>query len=157
VQHVHSQDRSIVVHNPSRNRIGDRFRDPVVAILLPGGALMSSADRPRHRSSDKRPTQSQRIRELRLALIEAGCVSLDQQAAVLGLSRSTTWAILRGNPTCTGLPPALIARMLRAPKLPQAARAVLMNYVSEKSQGAYGHSDVQRERLTAQLKRHGLL
>ena len=102
-----------------------------------------------------RPTQSQRIRELREALIEAGCVSLDQQAAVLGLLRSTTWAVLSNN--CAGLPAALLAHMLRASKLPQSARAILVSYVREKSHGAYGHSDAQRERFTAQLKRLGVL
>jgi hypothetical protein len=106
--------------------------------------------------SQMRARQSQRIRELRQALVEAGFVSLDQQAAVLGLSRSTTWAVLRGNHKRTGLQAALIARMLTAPKLPQAARAILVNYVTEKSQGAYGHSDVQCQRFNALLKRLGL-
>jgi hypothetical protein len=112
-----------------------------------------SARRPVSIASDLRARQSRRIRELRQVLIDAGFVSLDQQAAILGLSRSTTWAVLRGNHKCSGLRATLIARMLTAPKLPQAARTILVNYVSEKSQGLYGHSDLQRERFTARLKR----
>jgi hypothetical protein len=107
--------------------------------------------------SAMRARQCQKIRGLRQALIEAGFISLDQQAKVLGLSRSTTWAVLRGNHKCTGLRATLIVRMLTAPKLPQEVRSILVSYVNEKSQGAYGHSDKQRERFTAQLKWLGLL
>ena len=43
-----------------------------------------------------RAGQANKIRELRQALIDAGFVSLDQQATALGLPRSTTWAVLKG-------------------------------------------------------------
>jgi hypothetical protein len=99
-----------------------------------------------------RARQTQRIRDIRAALIDSGFVSLDQQAAALGLSRSTTWAVLRGNHKCTGLRAALVARMLASPRLPRAAQTILLNYIHEKSQGAYGHNDLQRQRFIAQLE-----
>ena len=104
-----------------------------------------------------RARQTQRIRDIRATLIGRGFVSLDEQAAALGLSRSTTWAVLQGNHKCTGLRAALVARMLASPKLPLATRATLLNYIHEKSQGAYGHNYLQRQRFIAQLERYGLV
>jgi len=103
-----------------------------------------------------RARQMQRIRDIRAALVSSGFVSLDQQTRALGLSRSTTWAVLQGNHKCTGLRAKLIARMLASPTLPRNARTVLLAYVSERTQGAYGHGQLQRLRFVAQLQRHGL-
>jgi hypothetical protein len=102
-----------------------------------------------------RATQASKIRELRQALIDAGFISLDQQAAVLGLSRSTTWAVLKGNHKCSGLRASVIARMWAAPNLPPAAKRVLADYVIERSHGGYGHSDVICNRFVAQLEKSG--
>jgi len=102
-----------------------------------------------------RLAQVNKIRELRQALIDAGFVSLDQQAAALGLSRSTTWAVLKGNHKCSGLRAGLIARMWGAPNLPAAAKKVLKQYVIEKSNGAYGHNEMMRKRFVAQLEQSG--
>jgi hypothetical protein len=41
--------------------------------------------------------QTSKIRELKSALIQSGFIVLDEQANALGLSRSTTWTILRGD------------------------------------------------------------
>jgi hypothetical protein len=82
-----------------------------------------------------RTSQGDKIRELRRALINAGFVSLDQQAIALDLPRSTTWAILKGDHKCSGLRGALVARMWSAPKLPPAVQRVLADYVIEKSRG----------------------
>src|SRR6185503_15933967 len=97
--------------------------------------------------------QASRIIELRQALIDAGYRTLDRQAMALGLCRSTTWTVLRGNYKGPGLRAALVARMWGSPKLPPTARTVLANYVTEKSQGAYGHKEDQRERFIDQLRR----
>ena len=101
----------------------------------------------------KRTRQASRIRDLRQALIEAGHKSLDQQATALGLCRSTTWTVLRGDHKCIGLGAALVARMWVAPELPPTARTILANYITEKSEGAYGHNEDQRERFIARLRR----
>ena len=106
-------------------------------------------------SQAMRTRQTKRIREIRQALIEAGFVSLDQQAAALGLSRSTTWAVLQGNHKCSGLRAALLARVLAAPNLPGSVRTILVTYINEKAQGAYGHNDLQRQHFIFRLKRFG--
>jgi hypothetical protein len=102
-----------------------------------------------------RVSQINKIRELRKALIDAGFVSLDQQATALGLSRSTTWAVLKGNHKCSGLRAGLIARMWRAPNLPAAAKRILADYVIEKARGGYGHNELTRKRFIAQLEKSG--
>jgi len=103
-----------------------------------------------------RARQTQRIRAIRAALISSGFVSLDQQTMALGISRSTTWAVLQGNHKCTGLRAELVVRMLGSPKLPRNVRTILLTYVTERARGAYGHGQPQRLRFMAQLRQHGL-
>lgn len=42
--------------------------------------------------------------------------------------------------------------MWGSPKLPPAARTMLANYVTEKSQGAYGHKEGQCKRFIDQFR-----
>jgi len=95
--------------------------------------------------------QSAKIRELRQALADAGLRTLDQQAKCLGLSRSTAWAVLKGNHKCSGLSAALIKRMLASPQLPPSAREVIFEYVAKKSAGAYGHHEKRLQIFRAEL------
>jgi hypothetical protein len=95
--------------------------------------------------------QSSKIRELRDALLSAGFVTLDRQAKALGLSRSTTWTILKGNHKASGLSASIISRMLAAPQLPPLARSKILEYVEEKAAGLYGGSRAQRRRFAARL------
>ena len=53
--------------------------------------------------SEAKARQSNKIRELRLALRRAGLIGLDEQAQALGLPRSTTWKILKGGHKASGL------------------------------------------------------
>ena len=84
--------------------------------------------------------QCAKIAELRLVLLQAGYHSLDKQASVLGLSRSTTWAVLQAHHKASGLSGSVIKRMLRSPDLPPTARQWIDEYVAEKLAGNYGHS-----------------
>src|SRR5262245_65480035 len=70
--------------------------------------------------------QCAKIRELGEALVASGISTLDQQAEALGLSRSTTWTILKGDHKASGLSAAIINRMLTAPQLPPRVRAVVL-------------------------------
>jgi hypothetical protein len=90
--------------------------------------------------------QCAKIAELRQVLLRAGYPSLDRQASALGLSRSTTWAILQAGHKGSGVSGSVIKRMLRAPTLPPAAKKWIAEYVSEKLSGAYGHS-IKRLRI----------
>ena len=97
--------------------------------------------------------QCEKLRDLREALTDAGFQSLTEQAAALGLSRSTAWTVLQGHHKASGLSPAIVSRMMASPRLPQSARIVLLEYIQEKSAGAYGHRDTQVSRFLQGLKR----
>ena len=102
-------------------------------------------------SRDLKTKQSLKIQELRHALAAAGFVALDEQAEVLGLSRSTTWAVLKGNHKCSGLSAGVISRMLSSPRLPSSVRRTILEYIEEKSAGSYGHSKERLSKFVAQL------
>ena len=98
-----------------------------------------------------RAVQSSKMRELKDVLVAAGFVALDEQAAALGLCRSTTWTIMRGAHKNSGLSVAVINRMLACPRLPGPVRAKLIEYVREKMAGCYGHSQAQLRRFADRL------
>ena len=83
--------------------------------------------------------QAAKLTGLREALIAAGCDTIAKQAAVLGLLRSTTWALLNSDKRA-GPSAGVIKRILSSPKLPPGARRKVEEYVKEKSRGLYGHS-----------------
>ena len=109
----------------------------------------------------KKARQSAKIIELKQALVDAGLVVLDQQAEVLGLSRSTTWTILKGNHKGSGLSAAVIKRILASRQLPPLVRVKVLEYVEEKAAGCYSHSSSVRRkfvnRLSAKLIERGRL
>ena len=109
---------------------------------LSGSASVSTIMRERQRS---------KIREIGAALVTSGFSTLDDQAKVLGLSRSTVWALLRADHKSSGLSAAVINRMLSAPQLPVLVRAKILEYIEEKSEGLYGHKKLHLRRFTRGL------
>ena len=99
--------------------------------------------------------QIETLKELRSVLIAKGFNSLDKQAAVLCLPRSTAWFVLHGNHKCTGLNAALVVRMLRSEELPEEARSIVIQYVQERVKGAYGHSELLRRSFVMRLETLG--
>jgi hypothetical protein len=102
-------------------------------------------------SQDVKDRQSSKLKELSDTLIAAGFGSLDEQATALGLSRSTTWTILKARHKNYGLSGALINRILQRPGLPRPVRAKLIEYVQEKASGFYGHNKIQLRRFRERL------
>jgi hypothetical protein len=100
--------------------------------------------------ADMKARQTAKIQELGQALIDAGFRTLDAQADALGLSRSTAWTILKTCHKTSGLSAAIIERMLDS-KLPPRARAIIVEYVEEKSFGLYGGSTRQQQRFAVRL------
>ena len=88
--------------------------------------------------SDLKARQSAKVREIGEALLAVGYDNLDAQAAALGLSRSTTWTIIRGTHKSSGLSAAILNRMLSAPDLHSLVRRKILEYTLEKSAGLYG-------------------
>ncbi len=101
--------------------------------------------------AEMKARQSSKIRELGDALIDAGLLTLDEQATALGLCRSTTWTIFRANHKASGLSATIINRMLMSPQLPPLARAKIVEYVQEKAAGLHGHNKMQLRRFDARL------
>jgi hypothetical protein len=101
--------------------------------------------------ADMKARQAAKIRELGDALIACGIVTLDAQAEALGLSRSTTWTILKGNHKSSGLSGAIINRMLAAPQLPPLVRAKVLEYIEEKTAGLYGDCQPRLRKFVALL------
>jgi predicted DNA-binding transcriptional regulator AlpA len=95
--------------------------------------------------------QAAKILELGEALIAAGHLRLDDQATLLGLSRSTTWTIVRAKHKATGLSASVIKRMLAQPRLPAMVRIKIFEYVDQKSAGMYGHNATQVRRFVEAL------
>ena len=101
--------------------------------------------------SEVKARQSAKIRELGQALIDAGLLTLEAQAGALNLPRNTEWTILKTCHKTSGLSAAIIERMLGSSKLPPRARAIILEYVEEKTFGLYGASRRQQQRFAVRL------
>jgi hypothetical protein len=100
--------------------------------------------------------QRSKIKEIGDALVTAGLLTLDAQANMLGLCRSTTWSVLQANYKTSGLSATIINRMLAAPRLDPIVRAKILEYVEEKTAGLYGDSKTRLRRFTASLSINGV-
>jgi hypothetical protein len=69
-------------------------------------------------SAPSKMRQWVKLSQIKEALVQSGFKTLDDQAAALGLSRSTAWSILRGKHKNSGLSSAVILRMLTRADLP---------------------------------------
>ena len=95
-------------------------------------------------SGSARTQQRLKIEEIGTTLAQCGFVALDEQAYVLGLTRSTAWTVIRGKHKTSGLSATTINRMLATGRLPLRVRLTLLEYIAEKMSGAYGD---QKHRL----------
>ena len=102
-----------------------------------------------HVGRDGALKQREKIRQIAKVLREGGKASVSELAGALGLSRSTTWALLKADHKTSGLHAKLIGRMLAHKDLPPSVRSVLREYIIEKATGHYGHSSVRRRRFAA--------
>ena len=101
--------------------------------------------------SDMKARQADKMREIGEALVTAGYDNLDDQATALGLSRSTTWTIIRGTHKSSGLGAATLNRMLSAPGLHVLVRRKVLEYIAEKSAGRYGSPQNCLQRFNQRL------
>jgi hypothetical protein len=102
-------------------------------------------------SRSARTQQRLKIEQITRTLAECGFVALDEQADVLGLSRSTAWTILRGKHKTSGLSAMTINRMLTTGRLPPRVRLKLLEYIAEKLSGAYGDRKHRLEAFASRI------
>lgn len=96
--------------------------------------------------------QCQKLGELKTVLLDCGFTTLAQQAAALGLCRSSAWKLLKSDHKHSGLSAALVKRMLASRDLPHEARMIIDAYVQEKLRGAYGHGAAALKRFRLKLR-----
>ena len=106
--------------------------------------------------TDVKARQASKIREIGEALITTGFVSLDAQAKILGLPRSTARRILSAEHKGTGLSARIICRMLSSEPLSPLIRAKIIEYANEKAAGIYGGTETQSRRFTSKLALYGV-
>jgi hypothetical protein len=105
--------------------------------------------------TDVKARQASKIRDIGEALITTGFISLDAQAKILGLPRSTARRILSAEHKGTGLSAKIICRMLSSEPLPPLVRAKIIDYANEKAAGIYGGTEMQHRRFTTKLALNG--
>jgi hypothetical protein len=117
-------------------------------------ALISSRNAERRRRLHKgHAKQAAKIAELKKALLALGYKTLSEQADLLGLKRSSVWAMFKSSHTRGGMSANTVKRMLAAIEAPREVRQIIDEYVREKLAGAYGHapSVLKRFRIRAGL------
>jgi hypothetical protein len=125
----------------------------LIKLCAPG---LASRQAPTAAIAEAKARQSSKISELWIALRSAGLIGLDEQAKALGLPRSTTWKILKGDHKASGLSAMVISRMLSAPRLPPVVRTKILEYVREKTDGVYGHGKRQLLKFSAGIRHPNL-
>ena len=106
--------------------------------------------RQRSKSRRAKARQASKLAEIRAALVAAGFDTTAKQAAVLGVGRSTAWALLNSDKRA-GPSANVIKRILSSPTLPPAARQKVEEYIEEKIGGVYGHSEPRAAAFRDQL------
>ena len=107
--------------------------------------------------------QAAKIKELQRVLLAHGYKSAGQQAALLGLRRSTVWAIFNSEHDRGGMSSSTVKQLLAVKSAPKAVKRVINEYVHEKLSGAYGHEHAalklfcRRAGLTSDAKYVGKL
>ena len=84
--------------------------------------------------------QAAKIEEVRRALIVAGYRTTAEHAFVLGVTRSTAWALLNRDRRA-GPSAIVLKRILSSQNLPQAVRRKVEEYIKEKIAGRYAHHE----------------
>ena len=84
--------------------------------------------------------QAAKLEEVRRALIVAGYQTTAEQAFVLGINRSTAWALLNHDRRA-GPSAIVLKRILSSQNLPQTVRRKVEEYIKEKSAGRYAHHE----------------
>jgi len=95
--------------------------------------------------------QSAKIRDIANALVAAGFHTLDAQARLLGMGRSTAWTILKSNHKGSGLSAKVVSRILSVRSMPPLIRKTVLEYVEEKASGRYGHTAKVRRKFIRAL------
>ena len=84
--------------------------------------------------------QAAKLAEIREALVAAGYDSAAKQGAILGVCRATAWVVLNRDKKA-GPSISVIKRILSSPNVPPAVRCKVEEYIEDRIDGLYGHSE----------------
>jgi hypothetical protein len=118
--------------------------------------MTDGAPKPFSKSVKLREQQS-RILEISEILSRYGHRTVDQQARILNLPRSTAWTILRPTHKYSGLSVGVLLRMLNSAELPPEARQKVLDYLHEKAEGRFGSNRNCQRRFKIKAKQLGLI
>jgi hypothetical protein len=118
--------------------------------------MTGAASKPLSKSVQLREQQS-RILEISEVLSRHGHCTVDQQARILNVPRSTAWTILRPTHKYSGLTIRVLLKMLNAPELPPEARQKVLDYLNEKAEGRFGSNRNCQRRFKTKAKQVGLM
>jgi len=135
-------------HRQASNLNNLNTREAIAGSLRRGVNLRNAA----RKGGSMLPEHLGRIRSICDALAAAGFDTLDKQAHVLSLPRSTTWTIVHANHKKSGLSAGLLGRMLKSHRLPASVRAKIIEYIEAKVDGSFGHNKIQQRRFRNRLK-----
>jgi hypothetical protein len=94
-----------------------------------------------HRSRiEGKARQAAKLAEIREALVAAGHDTTAKQAVVLGVCRATAWVVLNRDKRA-GPSAKAIKRILSSPNVPPAVRCKVEEYIEDRIDGLYGHSE----------------
>jgi hypothetical protein len=74
------------------------------------------------------------IQDIREALVTSGYSTLDEQAKALGVHRATAWTIIKNKHKLGRLSAKTTSRILKNPETPPLVRAVVLEYLSERTE-----------------------
>jgi hypothetical protein len=74
------------------------------------------------------------LQQISEALIASGYTSLDEQAKALGIHRATTWTIVKNKHKLGRLNTSTATRILANPETPSPVRAIVQQYLAERSE-----------------------
>lgn len=118
--------------------------------------MADCAPKPFSKSVQLREQQS-KILEISEVLSRHGHRTVDQQARILNVPRSTAWTILRPTHKHSGLTIRVLLKMLNSPELPLEARQKVLDYLYEKAEGHFGSNRNCQRRFRAKAKQLGLM
>jgi hypothetical protein len=84
--------------------------------------------------------QAAKLAEIREALVASGYDTTAKQGAILGVCRATAWVVLNRDKRA-GPSISVIKRILSSPNVPPAVRCKVEEYIEDRIDGLYGHSE----------------
>ena len=101
--------------------------------------------------------QQRRILEISEILSRHGYCTVNQQARILNVPRSTAWTILRPTHKHSGLTVRVLRRILSSRELPPEARQKVLDYLHEKADGRFGSNRNCQRRFKTKAMQMGLV